>query len=227
VPDRRERDGFAIALLKIFGPVRMTEVPAESTNLDAATGWPQGGVAEPRRERIERPRILALVVCAAATAGCGTALVTLPWFGLPDPGGNPLFDFTATSNALSVPPFGSGHIVPASRTWGYFLVVWSTLVIGLAVLAVVASVGRTRREGSPSNRSLLCLMIAALVLVALIIPELTAKIPFGDGPPLTYDFRAVVGLGLAVLSLISASFAWAITRYPWLAYDLATESDCP
>jgi hypothetical protein len=90
-------------------------------------------------------------------------------------------------------------------------------------MAIVACVRSTRRQKRLPTRLLLGIVAAALVLVALGVSEITAKIPFGDGPPLTYDFGALLGLVLAVLSSISAFVAWATTRYPWLVHDPAAE----
>lgn len=200
----------------------MALVPTVSKNLIVGPPGFEHAV-EARRQRTIRPAIVALVLCALGSAGCGATALSLPWFG-----GDPNPDFIATSSALSVPPLGSGQLAPATRNWGYLLLVWSGVVVGLAVLAIAVRVRHTHRAGRTPDRLMFCVTVAALVLLALVISEVTATIPFGDGPPLTYDFGAIVGLVLAVLSFISASYGWAITRYPWLAFDLLpTDSRCP
>jgi hypothetical protein len=197
---------------------------SESTNLDSP-GLPRSISYETRKQSMRLP-VVALVACAFVSAGCGVAAITLPWFALPQPtSGLPWSSFISTSNALSVDPFGSSDLAPGTQSWGYLLVVWSAVVVGLAVVAISACVRSTRRKLPAPARLLLCVVAAALVLVALGISEITAKIPFGDGPPLTYDFGAVLGVVLAVLSLISAFVAWATTRYPWLVHDPAIDSD--
>src|ERR1700722_14818638 len=116
--------------------VRMSVMPTESRNLDSLSGLPGRDVSEKRQPRTPRPAIGSLGVSVLASAGCGVAAATLPWFGLGTPGGDVFPDFISTSSALSVPPFGSGQLAPAKQDWGYLLIVWSAVVAGLALEAI-------------------------------------------------------------------------------------------
>jgi len=162
-----------------------------------------------------RLHVVSLGLCGLAAAGCGATTV-LPWFGLPTPGGPPDPRFSALSGALATPPFGSANLAPATEKWGYLLVAWSALVAGMDVVAIITFVRNRKREGRRVTALLICVAAAAFVLIALVIAEFTAKIPWGDGPPISWDMGALFGLLLAVLSAFSASSAWATEKYPWL-----------
>jgi len=84
------------------------------------------------------------------------------------------------------------------------------------VVAIITFVRNRKREGRRVTALLICVAAAAFVLIALVIAEFTAKIPWGDGPPISWDMGALFGLLLAVLSAFSASSAWATEKYPWL-----------
>jgi len=62
---------------------------------------------------------------------------------------------------------------------------------------------------------LLCVALVSLALVALVVLEVRATVVFGD-QPLRFDWGAIVGLALAVLSFLGAWFAWATNRNRWL-----------
>jgi hypothetical protein len=57
--------------------------------------------------------------------------------------------------------------------------------------------------------------ITSLALVVLVILQMNATIHFGD-QPLGFDWGAIIGVALAVLSAFGACFAWATIRYRWL-----------
>lgn len=64
---------------------------------------------------------------------------------------------------------------------------------------------------------LLVLSLASIALIGFVAAEMTATIPWGDSTPLGFDWGAVVGLTMAVLSALGASFAWAFSTKPGAA----------
>jgi hypothetical protein len=88
-------------------------------------------------------------------------------------------------------------------------------VASLALVAVIASVRSRSHRGREPRRLLLCAGTASLVLVTLVTLEMTANVHYGD-QHLGYDWGAILGLALAVLSSSGAWFAWATHRYRWL-----------
>jgi hypothetical protein len=95
------------------------------------------------------------------------------------------------------------------------LVAWSALLTVLAVIAVAACVlSRHRRRGGVNV--LLSVGIASLVLIALIIPEFTARVQFDLVSFVGFSWGAMVGLGLAVVAASGAWFAWATLKFPHL-----------
>ncbi len=57
--------------------------------------------------------------------------------------------------------------------------------------------------------------IASSAVLTLVVLEARVTVVFGD-QPLSFDWGAVIGLCLAVLSAFGAWFAWATNRYRWL-----------
>jgi hypothetical protein len=171
--------------------------------------------ASPRSGRTHtRVQVIPLCICAGATSAFVVA-TNLPWFGSIS-NNNPEPQYSAVSETLVRSDSPAG-LVPGNQSWGYLLAAWSALLAVLAVAAVVACVLSRHRNARGLSRLLVCVGVASLVLVALVVPELTARVPF-DGPSNTvgFDWGAVVGLGLAVLASVGAWFAWATWTYPWL-----------
>ncbi len=105
---------------------------------------------------------------------------------------------------------------PGTQSWGYLLVAWSALLTVLAVTAIAACVlSRHRRRGS-LNVLLLSVGTASLVLIALIVPEFTARVQTDLVSFVGFSWGAMVGLGLAVVAASGAWFAWATLKFPHL-----------
>lgn len=156
-----------------------------------------------------RVQVIPLCICALASSGF-VAATNLPWFGDLS-STNPTPEFSAVSRG----EFPSEGFGPGTPDWGHLLVAWSTLVTILAVVAITACAmghGRYRRE---LDRLLLWVGIASLALIALVVPEFTARVPFDMASFVGFSWGAIVGLGLAVVSSVGAWFAWATFRFPW------------
>ena len=189
-------------------------VSSPSTRVDLFGDPPwDSSTGEKKRTYRRGPQIVALLICTLASSAF-VATIPLPWFGFIDPS-NPSPQYNAVSQDLA-PPLSSPGLAPGTQGWGYLLVVCSVLVAGLAVVAIIACV-RRRNRSAGTNRLLLCVAIASLDLIALVVLEMTATLHFGDGPRLGFDWGAIVGLALAVLSSVGAWFAWASNAYPWLS----------
>ncbi len=63
----------------------------------------------------------------------------------------------------------------------------------LALTAIFACLKTPSNEGRTITALLLCVVASALA-VALVYAEIAAHIPFGDGPSVSFDVGAVVGL---------------------------------
>ena len=160
-----------------------------------------------------RVQVISLCLCAGGAVAF-LAATNLPWFGA-FASENPVPQYSALS-VTSVLPNGQAGLVPGTQSWGYLLVAWSALLAALAVAAtVVCALGR-RRSARDLSRLLLCVGGASLVLIALVVPELGAKVLFDEASSVGADWGAAVGLGLAVLASIGAWFAWATWTAPSL-----------
>lgn len=159
-----------------------------------------------------RVQVIPLCLCAVASSAF-VAATNLPWFGSLS-SGNPEPEYSAVSRVL-VPPGSPAGLVPGTQSWGYLLAAWSAVPAFLAVVAVLACVVGRHRDGRDLSRLLFCVGIASLVLVALVVPELMATVPY-DESSVGSDWGAIVGLGLAVLSTTGAWFAWATWTHPHL-----------
>jgi hypothetical protein len=169
--------------------------------------------SETRRTHV-RVQIIPLIVCALASSAF-VAAANLPWFGFVGTG-IPSDHYSALAPELAPPRSGLTGLIPGSQSWGFLLVAWSVLVAGLALGAVIACARNPLSQVRRLNRLLLSVALASLVLISLVVLELTAKVHFGDGPIIGYDWGAIVGLGLAVVSSIGGWFAWATSTYPRL-----------
>ncbi len=172
------------------------------------------GPGENGRTRV-RVQVVSLCICAVASSAFVAAATNLPWFGDLSPG-NPSPQYSAVSaSGLYAPPGSQAALGPGTQSWGYLLVAWSALLTVLAVIAVAACVlSRHRRRGGVNV--LLSVGIASLVLIALIIPEFTARVQFDLVSFVGFSWGAMVGLGLAVVAASGAWFAWATLKFPHL-----------
>jgi len=177
--------------------------------------------ADVRARTHPRVQVISLCICAGAALAF-VAATNLPWFGafVSD---NPEPQYSALS-VSSVLPSAQAGLVPGTQSWGYLLVAWSALLAALAVASTVACVLGRHRKARGLSRLLLCVGGASLVLVALVLPELRAKVLYDEASTIGVDWGAVVGLALAVIASIGAWFAWATWTHPSL-WGLHTAAD--
>jgi hypothetical protein len=169
------------------------------------------GVASLQRVKVRGPgaQVIPLVICTVTSSALVFALY-LPWFGIST--ADPIPHYSAVSSEL-VPPLTSSALVPGTQKWGYLLLACAALVAALALAALIGCArSRSHLGGGPSR---LCVAITSLALVVLVILEMNATISFGD-QPLGFDWGAIIGDALTVLSTFGACFAWATIRYRWL-----------
>jgi hypothetical protein len=192
-------------------PCKTQEMSSFASGINDLFAPAQGSVD--KRRTHARVQVIPLFICAAASSAFIPA-TNLPWFGAFS-SDNPAPQYSAVSGLL-VPPGSPAALVPGTQSWGYLLVAWSALLAALAVVAAVACVLSRNRIARGLSGLLICVGIASLVLVALVVPELIARVPFDQELFLGFDWGAIVGLGLAVLSSFGAWFAWATWTYPSL-----------
>ena len=144
---------------------------------------------------------------AAGSFGLAASLRCLPFYGLMEPNNSPWpFDVLGTRNALAVPLAlpASRFMVPGSRSFGYLVLSWA-LVVGLFTL-VLLPLGRRMFQWAMA-----VVAVGSSSLPVLALLELFARPPYGDGPPLSFSWGAVVAVGAA---FVAALAAWA----PVVAY---------
>jgi hypothetical protein len=175
---------------------------------------PPKGSSENGHTRV-RVQVIPLCICAVASSAF-VAATNLPWFGdLSSGNGSPQYSAVSASG-LYTPPGSQAALGPGTQGWGYLLVAWSALLTVLAVTAIAACVvSRHRRRGS-LNVMLLSVGTASLVLIALIVPEFTARVQTDLVSFVGFSWGAMVGLGLAVVAASGAWFAWATLKFPHL-----------
>lgn len=156
-------------------------------------------------------QVVPLCLCAAASAAV-IAATHLPWFGsiAQDPS---VPEYTAVSSMLT-PPSSAAGLVPGTQDWGSLLVAWSALLAVTAVVAAVAGAALGVRHARGVGRLLMSVGVGSLVLVALLVPELFVRVRFDLDSFVGFDWGALVGLVLAVVSSLAAWFAWATFAYP-------------
>lgn len=153
--------------------------------------------------------VFPLAMCALGSMGLA-ASTFLPWYGSDTVGSLSVWKLSAETNALStflLPPAGSSSYSPGTYNWGYLILGLSCAVAVLAGIAILVLPLQSERNIRWSVPLLFGIVIAALTLVVLVALEARAKPPFGDGPPLRFDWGAVVGVLAVMLSLIGGCWA--------------------
>jgi hypothetical protein len=153
-----------------------------------------------------RVQVVPLFLCAVASAAVAAA-AHLPWFG--SIAGDP----TAPEYAAVSPILPAG-LLPGTQGWGFLLVAWSALLAVLAVVAAVVCAARGARHPRGVRRLLTGVGVGSLVLVALVAAELSGRVRFDLVSFVGFDWGALAGLGLALLSSFGAWLAWATFAYP-------------
>lgn len=144
--------------------------------------------------------IAAWVLTMVGCVGLVAAIVLAPWIGLDQNLGR--FNLTPSWTAIGPIPEASRALpfAPGTRDFGIAILF---LAVAIATCDGVA-IHRVRRNRLPRA---LAWVIEVMVTVCLImvVLELRASPGFGDGPPLTFGWGAMVGLGAATLSVIGAT----------------------
>jgi hypothetical protein len=166
---------------------------------------PHWETAPVQRRRISARPPLGISIIGSA----GVAIRTmLPWYGSPE-GGDEVWQFSSpglrpTSQLLNGP---GRH--PGTEGFGYLILALSGATLVLAVLGWIA----VRRPPRPVSNLARCLAVgvavSATALLAVVICEVQAHPPLGDGPPPSSDWGAIVGVAASVPCL--AGGAWALT----------------
>jgi hypothetical protein len=162
-----------------------------------------------------RVQVVPLCICAVASSAFVSA-TNLPWFGDLSSGNGSLQYSAVSASGLYAPPGSQTALRPGTQSWGYLLVAWSALLTVLAVTAIAACVVSRHRRRAGLNVLLLSVGIASVVLIALIVPEFTARVQTDLVSFVGFSWGAMVGLGLAVVAASGAWFAWATLKFPHL-----------
>jgi hypothetical protein len=86
------------------------------------------------------------------------------------------------------------------------MVVMAGVTTALVVLAAIDVSLHTRHQGPRPTGAWVLLILVALAsttLGVLVLAEFLAGPPFGDGPPLGFDWGALVGISAAVVATIA------------------------
>jgi hypothetical protein len=163
-----------------------------------------------------RVQVVPLCICVVASIAFVAAATNLPWFG--DSTTNPAApQYSAVSaSGLYVPPGSSAGLSPGTQSWGYLMVACSVLLTVLALIAVAACAISRHGHRQGLHGLLLWVGVASLVLIALVVPEFTARVQTDLASFVSFSWGAIVGLLLAVLAASVAWFAWATLKFPHL-----------
>jgi hypothetical protein len=174
--------------------------PTRTVDLFDDPPWTDKPVVRSARRRSVAD--FALAACLLGALGVAASTV-LPWYGLDENTATWVWNLQGGRNALAR-ALGISAFSPGSRFWGL-------LILGLScVLAVVAGIATIllqpkRRKSMWTSRLLVVgVAILALALIFAVVLEAHARPPLGDGPPLRFDWGAVIGFLAAAVSLIGA-----------------------
>ncbi len=169
----------------------------------------QAGTPSPAAPRQPDPTA-ALGVVAGGSLLLVAALVWMPWFGLDQ--NSAWWDLWPTWTAVADIPasFASSAFSPGTQGFGVGLV-W--LAVATAVSAgVTVPLLRLCFRGRKGLAVVELSLVAALACAVLVqvIREMAATPPYGEGPDLTYDWGAVVGVSAASLAVLASAVALLI-----------------
>jgi hypothetical protein len=144
----------------------------------------------------------ALAACMVGSLGVAASTV-LPWYGLDENTATWVWNLQGGRNAFG-PALGISALSPGAGFWGLLILGLSCVLAAAAGIAIILF---QRKQGPAVGRSGLLIVGVAILSVATIIAvvlEAHARPPLGDGPPLRFDWGAVVGFLAAAVSLIGA-----------------------
>ena len=134
--------------------------------------------------------------------------IWLPWYGLPV-ASSWRFDMSNEVNIVSRRLVVS-FMRPGSQSWGLAILGLSLSGVALALCALYLL--KRARGLSTASRFYLTvgMSVVSTVLVLVTVLAALARPPYGDGPPLSFDWGAVVGMIAALLSAGGGLWACAI-----------------
>jgi hypothetical protein len=131
-------------------------------------------------------------------------MVALPWYGYGDGGSR--WGLRIGFNAFLPWPT---TIAPGGQGFAFLILGTAGAVVVLAVVTAHAVRPRRTDHRTAGGGLLAGLAIAATALPVLVLAEAQARPPYGDGPPLRYDWGAVVGVIAAFWVALGAGWALA------------------
>jgi hypothetical protein len=148
---------------------------------------------------------VALAACMLGALGVAASTV-LPWYGLDENTATWVWNLQGGRDALA-PALGISAFSPGARFWGLLILGLSCVLVAVAGIAIIL-LQRKRRPATGGSRLLVVgVAILSLAMIIAVVLEAHARPPLGDGPPLRFDWGAVVGFLAAAVSLIGASAA--------------------
>lgn len=136
--------------------------------------------------------LIPLMTCLIAAGGLLVSLIA-PWYTIEG-----IASFPPDSKVLIT------GFVPGGWAWSIllFALACATLVVSALTVRLVT----TRKIGPAELRTApMALAGLATALLAVTLLEALARPPYGDGPPLTLDWGAPIGL---ITAVVSAAGAW-------------------
>jgi hypothetical protein len=159
--------------------------------------------------------VFPLAMCAIGSMALAASTL-LPWYGSDTVGGVSGWHLSSETSALStflLPSVGSSPLSPGTYNWGYLILGLSCAVAALSGIALIVVPYKKESKIRGTTPLLYGIVIATLTLVVLVALETHARPPFGDSPPLRFDWGAIVGIVAATLSLIGGCWAlFVVTR---------------
>jgi hypothetical protein len=171
--------------------------------------------AKPVVPSASRRSVLDVALAGSMLGALGVAASTLlPWYGLYEntaTWGATVWNLQGGRDALA-PALGISAFSPGSRFWGLLILGLSCVLAALAGIAIIL-LQRKRRPATRRSRLLVvAVAILSLATIIAVVLEAHARPPLGDGPPLQFDWGAVVGFLAAAVSLIGAITALFVRR---------------
>jgi hypothetical protein len=159
----------------------------------------------------------ALAACMVGALGVAASTV-LPWYGLGENFATWVWHLQGGRNAFG-PALGISTFSPGARFWGLLILGLSCVLAVLAGIAIILFQRKQRTAIVRTRVVVVCVAILSLALIVAVVLEAQARPPLGDGPPLRFDWGAVIGFLAAAVSLIGAITALFVCTRPAVVSD--------
>jgi hypothetical protein len=190
----------------------LTRRESSKINLNDDPPWDTELPRPKSRRALREWELLAL--CSVALFGLALS-TSLPWYESASE------QFGPRSRFL-LPPIGGSAHAPGTTFWGGLVCVTALIVAVAACIDALFAIRSQAKFGRAEALRHLLVASSSTIVLFLVVLELRATPPFGDGPRLTSGWGAIVGVAAALIGVTAAWSALLQLHYATTQTDRAS-----